>query len=121
MGTLATQLIMPQMGYDMEEGTLLRWLKAEGDQVQRGEPVVEIETDKAVVEIEAIAEVAEAVSFAHENGIIHRDLKPQNIMIDKKGRARVMDFGLAHFSLELWLCWKKAHFKRFCFDLTIAF
>ena len=43
------------MGYDMEEGTLLRWLKAEGDQVQRGEPVVEIETDKAVVEIEAIA------------------------------------------------------------------
>ena len=55
MGTLATQLIMPQMGYDMEEGTLLRWLKAEGDQVQRGEPVAEIETDKAVVEIEAIA------------------------------------------------------------------
>ncbi len=47
------------------------------------------------VEIEAIAEVAEAVFFAHENGIIHRDLKPQNIMIDKKGRARVMDFGLA--------------------------
>lgn len=55
MGTLATQLIMPQMGYDMEEGTLLRWLKAEGDRVQRGEPVAEIETDKAVVEIEAIA------------------------------------------------------------------
>lgn len=44
---------MPQMGYDMEEGSLVRWLKAEGDEVQRGEPVAEIETDKAVVEMEA--------------------------------------------------------------------
>ncbi|SVC74395.1 uncharacterized protein METZ01_LOCUS327249, partial [marine metagenome] len=50
---LATPLKMPQMGYDMEEGTLVRWLKAEGDVVTLGELIAEIETDKAVVEIEA--------------------------------------------------------------------
>jgi pyruvate dehydrogenase E2 component (dihydrolipoamide acetyltransferase) len=43
------------MGYDMQEGTLVRWLKQEGEEVKRGEPIAEIETDKAVVEMEAYA------------------------------------------------------------------
>jgi pyruvate dehydrogenase E2 component (dihydrolipoamide acetyltransferase) len=47
---------MPQMGYDMQEGTVVRWLKAEGSNVEIGEPVAEIETDKAVVEFESYAE-----------------------------------------------------------------
>ena len=46
---------MPQMGYDMQEGTLVRWLKAEGSSVELGEAVAEIETDKAVVEFESTA------------------------------------------------------------------
>ena len=46
---------MPQMGYDMQEGTLVRWLKAEGSVVELGEAVAEIETDKAVVEFESTA------------------------------------------------------------------
>ncbi len=46
---------MPQMGYDMQEGTVVRWMKREGDEVTRGEPIAEIETDKAVVEMEATA------------------------------------------------------------------
>ena len=46
---------MPQMGYDMEQGTVVRWIKAEGDPVKRGEPIAEIETDKAVVEMESLA------------------------------------------------------------------
>ena len=50
---MATDVIMPQMGFDMKEGTLVRWLKREGDAVQKGEMIAEIETDKAVVEIEA--------------------------------------------------------------------
>lgn len=46
---------MPQMGFDMQEGTVARWVKKEGEQVARGEPVVEVETDKATVEVEAFA------------------------------------------------------------------
>ena len=48
-------IVMPQMGFDMKEGTLVRWIKHEGDAVQKGEAVAEIETDKAVVEVEAFA------------------------------------------------------------------
>jgi pyruvate dehydrogenase E2 component (dihydrolipoamide acetyltransferase) len=50
---MAYEVVMPQMGADMKEGTLIRWLKKEGDEVQRGEPIAEIETDKANIEIEA--------------------------------------------------------------------
>ena len=42
-----------------------------------------------------MSEVLDAVGHAHEHGIIHRDLKPSNILIDKNGRPRVMDFGIA--------------------------
>ena len=53
---MATELTMPQMGYDMQEGTVVRWLKAEGSEVKRGEPIAEIETDKAVVEFQSYAD-----------------------------------------------------------------
>ncbi len=49
----STEITMPQMGADMEEGTLLHWLKHPGDHVERGEVIAEIETDKANVEIES--------------------------------------------------------------------
>ena len=52
---MATEVVMPQLGSDMQDGTLVRWLKTEGDQVSRGEALAEIETDKAVVEMEAFA------------------------------------------------------------------
>ena len=52
---MARPLVMPQMGYDMKEGTILRWLKHEGDYVERGEPIAEIETDKVNIEIESFA------------------------------------------------------------------
>ena len=53
---MATELTMPQMGYDMQEGTVVRWLKAEGTEIKRGEPIAEIETDKAVVEFQSYAD-----------------------------------------------------------------
>lgn len=40
-------------------------------------------------------ELAEALEYAHEHGVVHRDIKPSNIIIDRRGRAHVMDFGLA--------------------------
>ena len=47
---------MPQMGYDMQEGTIVRWLKGEGASVKMGEAIAEIETDKAIVEFESYAD-----------------------------------------------------------------
>ncbi|MCI0869655.1 MAG: 2-oxo acid dehydrogenase subunit E2 [Chloroflexi bacterium] len=63
---MATELTMPQMGYDMQEGTVVRWLVEEGAEVKTGDPVAEIETDKAVVEFESYA-----------TGILHRILVPE--------------------------------------------
>jgi serine/threonine protein kinase/tetratricopeptide (TPR) repeat protein len=40
-------------------------------------------------------QVCEGLSEAHKSGVVHRDLKPGNIMIDKEGNARIMDFGIA--------------------------
>ena len=50
---MATTIEMPQMGFDMREGTIVRWRKNEGDDVTRGEVIAEIQTDKAVVDMEA--------------------------------------------------------------------
>jgi len=52
---VATNVIMPALGVAQETGKVLRWLKPEGAQVAKGEPLIEIETDKATVEIEAPA------------------------------------------------------------------
>jgi pyruvate dehydrogenase E2 component (dihydrolipoamide acetyltransferase) len=47
------EVIMPKMGDAMEEGTLLQWLKSEGEEVSEGDPIAEIETDKVTMELEA--------------------------------------------------------------------
>jgi len=52
---MATQVILPALGMAQESGIIVRWLKAEGEEVAKGEPLAEIETDKATVEIEAPA------------------------------------------------------------------
>jgi pyruvate dehydrogenase E2 component (dihydrolipoamide acetyltransferase) len=53
---MATNVIMPALGMAQETGTVVRWLKAEGERVNRGEPLAEIMTDKATVELEAPAD-----------------------------------------------------------------
>ncbi len=52
---MATDVILPALGMSQDTGKIIQWLKTEGDQVAKGEPLVEIETDKATVEIEAPA------------------------------------------------------------------
>jgi pyruvate/2-oxoglutarate dehydrogenase complex dihydrolipoamide acyltransferase (E2) component len=47
------EVIMPKVGLDMEEGAIQSWLIKVGDHVEKGDPLMEIETDKAVTEIES--------------------------------------------------------------------
>jgi pyruvate dehydrogenase E2 component (dihydrolipoamide acetyltransferase) len=52
---MATQVVMPKLSPTMEEGQLTRWLKKEGDKVSVGEPLAEVDTDKATMEAQALA------------------------------------------------------------------
>ena len=52
---MATLVAMPKLGMNMEEGQLVGWLVAEGAVVKTGQPILEIETDKTTVELEATA------------------------------------------------------------------
>ena len=54
-GTMPTDIVMPQMGESIVEGTITKWLKKPGDKVQRDEPLFEISTDKVDAEIPAPA------------------------------------------------------------------
>ena len=47
-----------------------------------------------------IRRIAQAIAYAHRRGVIHRDLKPGNILIDKEGSPRVLDFGLARSAMD---------------------
>ncbi|MFM9139548.1 MAG: biotin/lipoyl-containing protein, partial [Solirubrobacterales bacterium] len=51
-----TEIVMPRLSDSMAEGTIVRWQKADGEQVQRGDELVEIETDKATMPYESDAE-----------------------------------------------------------------
>jgi pyruvate dehydrogenase E2 component (dihydrolipoamide acetyltransferase) len=53
---MAVEVTMPRLSDSMEEGTVLRWLKSVGDEVKRGDELVEIETDKANMVYEATDE-----------------------------------------------------------------
>jgi pyruvate dehydrogenase E2 component (dihydrolipoamide acetyltransferase) len=53
---MATEMILPVLGMAQDTGKIVHWLKAQGEPVKKGEPVVEVETDKATVELEAPAD-----------------------------------------------------------------
>lgn len=67
---MAKDVIMPALGMAQETGTLLRWFKSEGDAVTKGEPLMEVETDKAAVEIEAPASGMLSSIIAREGDVI---------------------------------------------------
>ena len=82
---MATSIVMPQMGYDMHEGKVVRWLKKEGEEVVRGEVIAEIETDKATVEYEA-----------YTGGVMAKIVAEEGVAIPVGGLIAVMtNFGEA--------------------------
>ena len=50
---MAAELKVPKLGMDMEEANILRWMVEEGAEVEKGDPVIEIDTDKVSYEVEA--------------------------------------------------------------------
>jgi len=80
---MATEVILPKLGQTMEEGTIVEWLKEEGEEVQRGEVLFTVESDKATLEVESPARgylrqilvpAGEAVSVLATVGIVTRTL-----------------------------------------------
>src|SRR5436190_1658121 len=53
--SVATEIKLPRLGQGMESGTIVKWLKAEGDEIAKGEPLYELDTDKVTQEVEADA------------------------------------------------------------------
>ena len=52
---MATEIVLPQWGMEMQDGTIVKWLKQEGDPVEEGEPIVEVETAKIQTDLESTA------------------------------------------------------------------
>jgi pyruvate dehydrogenase E2 component (dihydrolipoamide acetyltransferase) len=69
---MATQILMPKLSDTMTEGVILKWLKKEGEKVKQGETLVEIESDKADMELEA-----------YDTGVLRK------ILIPDKGKAAI--------------------------------
>ena len=92
---MAKPLMMPKMGFDMEQGKIVRWLKQEGDAVKRGEKVAEIETEKVTIEVEnfddgilhtIVAQEGEEVPVGHPIAVVAQpgeavDLAALNITV----------------------------------------
>lgn len=67
---MAEIVTMPKLGFDMQEGTLVRWVRVEGEAVEKGQVLAEIETDKATVEVESVA-----------SGIVYKHLVEQGSVV----------------------------------------
>src|ERR1051325_6518397 len=67
---MATSVVMPALEMAQETGKIVSWVKKEGDKVAKGEILLEVETDKAVVEIEATADGVLAGVKSHEGDVV---------------------------------------------------
>ena len=69
------------------DGVTLRQLMASGDLTPREAMAI-------------VPQICTALQFAHDQGVVHRDIKPENILLDKQGRVKVADFGLAKLATK---------------------
>lgn len=71
-------------------GTLLEWRE---ERVEPGSEAPDLKQTETCIRL--ARDVAVALSYAHDQGIFHRDIKPHNILVDRDGKPRIADFGLA--------------------------
>src|SRR6516165_6164063 len=64
------KVIMPDLGQTVAEGRIVRWLRKPGDRIQKGEPLLEVETDKVTMEVEAFKDGYVREFFAHEGQLV---------------------------------------------------
>jgi pyruvate dehydrogenase E2 component (dihydrolipoamide acetyltransferase) len=67
---MATSVVMPALEMAQETGRIVSWLKKEGETISKGDPLLEVETDKAVVEIEATADGVLAGIKSHDGDVV---------------------------------------------------
>jgi pyruvate dehydrogenase E2 component (dihydrolipoamide acetyltransferase) len=67
---MANIMEMPKLGFDMAEGKLVKWVKAENEKIEKGEVLAEIETDKATVEVESAFSGIVARHLIQENTVL---------------------------------------------------
>lgn len=100
---MSKEFVMPKLGMTMEEGTITKWLKKEGDKVEKGEPIVEVMTDKVNMEVESpydgillkiVAKEGDVVPILQPIAIIGEEgeeLKPEEpkVVEEKKEEPKV--------------------------------
>lgn len=104
---MATQVLMPRLTYEMETGVVVRWLKSEGDTVEASEPLFEVETDKAIIVVEATASgilvgiraeagqavaVGQAIAFILAPGEALPDLPPLALQAAEGDRTTTLGY-----------------------------
>ena len=67
---MATEIVLPQWGMEMQDGTIVKWLKKEGDPIKEAEPLVEVETAKIQTELESTASGILAQILVPEGAIV---------------------------------------------------
>ncbi|HEX5939992.1 MAG TPA: protein kinase [Dehalococcoidia bacterium] len=89
--------------YDTEEEEARRYIVME---FVDGRSLKEYLDDVAILEeqdaVEVAVQVADALEYGHQNGVIHCDVKPGNILVDRRGRAKIVDFGIARAATQTW-------------------
>jgi DUF4097 and DUF4098 domain-containing protein YvlB/predicted Ser/Thr protein kinase len=81
--------------YDFGQAGALHYLLMEfvdGSNLREVEQAGRLTPEQAVA---IVPQICEALQFAHNEGVVHRDIKPENILLDKKGRVKIADFGIA--------------------------
>ena len=92
---MATEIKLPRLGQGMESGTIVKWLKSEGEPVEKGEPLYELDTDKVTQEVEADASgvllkiaVVEGEVPVGQRGAADLELRRRLLVLHLQGEAR---------------------------------